>query len=72
MRHHSTPPTIASIGTVLSISPMRVSEAWRVEVVWDREMRDGGYGRSRRREERSWRRKLPFGESRRWFVTTDV
>ena len=25
-----TPPTTASIGTVLSISPMRVLEAWRV------------------------------------------
>ena len=37
-------------------SPMRVSEAWRVEAVWDREVRDGGYGRSRPRKERSWMR----------------
>lgn len=51
-----TPLTIASTGTVPSISPMRVLEAWRLEVVWDRETRDGGYGRSRRRKERSWRR----------------
>ena len=49
--------TSASIGTVLSISPMRVPEAWRVEAVWDREARDGGYGRSRPRKERSWRRR---------------
>ena len=35
---------------MLSISPMRVSEAWRLEVVWDREVRDGGYGRSRPRK----------------------
>ena len=45
-------PTIAFPGTVLSISPTRVSEAWRVEAVWDREVRDGGYGRSRPRKER--------------------
>ncbi|MCR4826468.1 MAG: hypothetical protein K5882_05900 [Bacteroidales bacterium] len=42
--------TSASTGTALSISLMRV------EAVWDRETRDGGYGRSRRRKERSWRR----------------
>ena len=36
MRHHSTPPTIASPGTLQSISPMRVSEAWRLEAVWDK------------------------------------
>lgn len=52
MRHLSTPLTISSPGTVRSISPMRVSEAGRLEAVWDREARDGGYGRSRRREER--------------------
>ncbi len=52
MRHHSTPPTISSPGTVLSISPMRVPEAWRLEAVWDRVVRDGGYGRSRPRKER--------------------
>ena len=57
MRHHSTPLTIASPGTVLSISPMRVLEAWRVGAVRDREVRDGGYGRSRPRKERSWRRR---------------
>ena len=56
MRHHSTPHTIASTGTVLSVSQMRVSEAWRLEAVWDREARDGGYERSRPRKERSFRR----------------
>lgn len=52
MRHHSTPPTIASPGTVLSTSSMRVPEAWRVGAVWGREARDVGYGRSRPRDER--------------------
>lgn len=36
MRHHSTPPTIASTDTVLSISLMRVPEAWRLEAVRDK------------------------------------
>ena len=52
MRHLPTPLILASTGTVLSINPMRVSEAWRVEAVWGREARDGGYGRSRPRDER--------------------
>ena len=47
------PLTSASTGTVLSISRMRMPEAWRVEAVWDREARDGGYGRSGRRNERA-------------------
>ena len=41
-----TPLTSASIGTVLSINPMRV------QAVWDREACDGVYGRSRPRKER--------------------
>jgi len=50
---HAPSFTTALIGTVLSISPMRVPEAWRLEAVWDREVRDGGYGRSRPRKGRS-------------------
>jgi len=46
--------TNVSSCTVLSISPMRVSEAWRLGAVWDREVLDGGYGRSRARKERWW------------------
>ena len=49
MRHLSTPLTISSTGTVLSISPMRVSEAWRLEAVWDK----GGAGRRLRTEQAS-------------------
>ena len=37
---------------------MRVSEAWRLEAVWDKEVRDGGYGRSGRRKERLWREEV--------------
>ena len=48
--------TNVSSCTVLSISPMRVPEAWRLGAVWDREVRDGGYGRSSPRKERSWTR----------------
>ena len=54
MRDHIIPHSIASTGTVLSIKPMRVPEAWRLGAVWDREARDGGHGRSRARKKRSF------------------
>ena len=59
MRDHIIPHSIASTDTVLSISSMRVPEAWRVEAVWDKEARDGGYGRSRPRKERLWTKTFP-------------